>query len=77
MQSAVNTERVCIIKQKSLSVTRAISKKTESFSAFPALVEEGFEDDSWESGVRLEQGAFSNEPNKRQKIDRESGNNGS
>lgn len=39
MQSAVNTERVCIIKQKSLSVTRAISKKTESFSAFPALVE--------------------------------------
>lgn len=61
MQSAVNTERVCIIKQKSLSVTRA----TQEFFCFPCFSGEGFEDDSWESRVRLEQGGFSNEPNKK------------
>lgn len=52
-------------------------KENREFFCFPRFSGEGSEDDSWESRVRWEQGAFSNEPNKRQKIDRESGNNGS
>lgn len=66
MQSAVNTEHVCVIKQKSVCDINDI-KENEAFSGFSASVERVLR--TWQL---REQGAYNDELNKRQKIERHS-----